>query len=249
MSKQTMTVFMTPILPGKAGMLREPSFSNDELVQLFSKIGIFKYHRWIQKIHHDEFLIHQIESNDIPSSFHKLRELINSKDRIATELYQLYQDSLGVDLLEQHLIPNNKELTELITMGIQNENGALIKEYCFVYPIQPSKKQKLIDLYDDKILSKTYRDLNDYTEQVRSIYRSRGVSKNQLWIQEGKDGSFIVVYQEITGPVSEARDTYLNVRDNELAAFLAVEFSDITGLSFEELLPNLESLVDSEILR
>ncbi|MBA2727626.1 MAG: hypothetical protein H0U49_05575 [Parachlamydiaceae bacterium] len=250
MDDQTISVFMTPILPGKAGLLRESAFSIDDKAQFFSKLGISKYHRWIQNIYNEHFLIHLVKSKDINAAFNRLKEEISKNDNIAKELRKLYLECLEVDLLGPHFIPKTKELTKLISMGVENENGAMVKEYCFVYPILPPKKQKMIDLYDDEKLIKKYGDmLDDYKEQVNNIYRFRGVSKNQLWIQETGSRSFLVIYQEITGPVTDARDKYLNVRDNELAMFLAQEFSEITGLSFEELLPNLESLIDFEVLR
>jgi len=87
-----------------------------------------------------------------------------------------------------------------------------------------------------------------WSQQVQDIYRYRGISKQQLWIQEVGSTSFLVIYQEITGPVTEARKKYLNSKEEEFSKNRSLEFSDVTGLSYEELLPKLESLFESEIL-
>ncbi len=41
---------------------------------------------------------------------------------------------------------------------------------------------------------------------------------------------------------------YLNSKEEEFNKNRSMEFSDVTGLSYEELLPKLESLFDTEIL-
>ncbi|MBS0653515.1 MAG: hypothetical protein JSR39_08355 [Verrucomicrobia bacterium] len=114
------------------------------------------------------------------------------------------------------------------------------KEYCFIYPILQDKKEKLRRMFQE--------ESEYWSEQVQEIYRYRGISKQQMWIQEEGDASFLVIYQEITGPVAEARKKYLSSKQDQFAKKRAMEFSEVTGLSYEELLPKLESLFDDEVL-
>jgi hypothetical protein len=94
-----------------------------------------------------------------------------------------------------------------------------------------------------------FQDKSTYWSQpYQDLYRHRGISKQQLWIQKEGKHSFLVIYQEITGPVTEARKKYRNSKKEKFSKARSMEFSDVTGLSFEELLPKLESLFDSEIL-
>lgn len=232
-------VLMTPIKAGKTHLLKEPQFLIDEECLFFTEVGISMYHRWIQKIRDEDFLIHLIKGEDIGNSFKIIREKINQSDHAATQLQQLYKEALGIDLGEEDFIPSIYELTEMLDVEIEN-NNSYIKEYCFIYPIIPSKKEKLLQMYQDK---DTY-----FNSQIQNIYRFRGISKIQFWIQESSERPYIMIYQEITGPVSDARDKYLDSKEDELSTRIAREFSDITGLSYEELLPTLESLVDFEVL-
>lgn len=236
MIKDTMLVFMTPIQEGKADVLKENVFSNDE-ESLFSELGISKYHRWIQKIHEDYFLVHQVEGQNPQKSFAALHDMISSNDSRAIALQELYRDTLGIDIQLENWIPEVEELIEPLSIDIENSKDASPKEYCFIYPIIPSKKDKLLELYQDKAVYNC--------QQIQNIYQYRGISKTQLWIQ----GSYLIIYQEIIGPVTEARDKYLNSKEDALSRYLAEVYSEITGLSFEKLLPALESLDDAEVLK
>lgn len=240
MNDQKMLVFMNHIKLGKTILLKDPSFSFDKRSRLFSELGISNYKRWIQRIRDEDFLVHFMEGNDLKNSFKDLREKINQDDEMALHLRQLYKETLGMDLSEKTFFPNVHELTEMLNVEIENREKSFTKEYCFIYPIVPSKKEKLLQMYQDKAIYNS--------QQMQDIRRFRGITKQQTWIQETANGSYIVFYQEIAGPVNDARDKYLRSKDEEFASNIAMQFSDVTGLLFEELLPSLESLFDSEIL-
>lgn len=240
MNNQTILVFMTPVKAGKTDELKKTVFSSDEEVNFFSEIGISKYHRWIQKIRDNYFLIHQIEGTNPKRSFEILRKKITENHPIAISLHYLYKETLGIDLWKDDLIPNITELTGLLSAEVDNKNNSFLKEYCFIYPLIPSKKEKLLQMYTDTAVY--------HSKKIQDIYRFRGISKHQIWIQESAEKPYIVIYQEITGPVIEARDKYLNSKNDEFSSYIAREYSDMTGLSYEELLPTLESLYDFEIL-
>ncbi len=125
-------------------------------------------------------------------------------------------------------------------MHIENLNRDPSKEYCFVYPVLPSKKEKLLELYEDKAIYSS--------KPIQNIYRFRGIDKTQLWLQESSENIFVIVYQEIIGSVAIARDKYLNSKEDALSKYLADLYSEITGLPYEKLLPSLESLDDAEVL-
>lgn len=138
-------------------------------------------------------------------------------------------------------VPPLTELTSLLSVEVELQKDSFIKEYCFVYPIIPAKKGKLLTMYEDKAIY--------FSQQVHDIYQFRGISKMQLSIQESTEKPYLVLYQEITGSVNEARKKYLNSKDEEFVSNVTKNFSEVTGLSFEGLLPNLESLDDDEILK
>lgn len=230
-----MFVFMTPISHGKTNLIR------DEVETLsYPNLGISNYYRWIQKIHNQDFLIHFIKGKRAQKFFQIIQEKIEENDPIAIKLNEIYFDALHIDLKEGSFLPDLYELTEVLDMGIEQEEESLIKEYCFIYPILPHKKEKILKMYQDVA---EYHD-----EQIQDIYRYRGISKIRFWIQETDGQSFLVVYQEIIGPVNEARKKFLSSKNEELSHAKTKEFVDVTGLSYEELLPQLESLFDSEIL-
>src|ERR1700733_3764073 len=239
MGKENTLVFVTPILDGKTNTLKEQLFYSDEEA-LLRDLKVSKYHRWIQSINDTYFLVHQIEGENLQQSFDSLKEKISQGNSTAIGLQNLYKDSLGIDIEKDNWIPQLNELTEFMDMHIENLNGDSSKEYCFVYPVLFSKKEKLLKLYEDKAVY--------YSEPIQNIYRFRGIDKTQIWLQESFGNIFIVVYQEIIGSVAIARDKYLNSKEDALSKYLANLYSEISGLPYEQLLPSLESLDDAEIL-
>ncbi len=241
MSCQTMFVFASPIGHEKTNLLKDSQFFNGKEYAIFFKnLGIYTNCHWIQKIQDHDFLIHLLKGDDLLKSFELLKNKIKQNDGTAIRINQLYREALGVDLEQMDFFAEVKELTPMLQVDIAKEDGDLTKEYCFIYPIQPSKEEKLHKMYQTK---------SEYWgQQVQDIYRYRGISKQQLWIQAGEDTSFLVIYQEITDPVTEARKKYLNSKEEEFSKNRSMEFSEVTGLSYEELLPKLESLFDTEIL-
>jgi hypothetical protein len=241
MNNQELLVFMTPIKSGQTNHLKESLLlKNIEETSFFQELGISKYYRWIQEIHQEHLLIHLMEGKDLQNSIALIREKIHQKNPIALQLQQLYQDALDIDLSENAL-PSPLELTGMLTVDIDEEKNSFIKEYAFVYPILPEKKDMLLKMFQDEA---TY-----YDEKLQNVYRYRGISKQKLWVQESPRSSFLVLYQEITGPVTEARKKFLNSKDEEFSKIRTAKFSEVTGLSYEDLLPKLESLYDNEVLR
>lgn len=240
MGKENRLVFVTSILDGKTGALKAKPFYDEEEA-LFKDLEISKYHRWIQTINDRYFLVHQIEGKNLQQSFTSLKEKISQGNSTAIALQSLYKNALGIDIESDNWIPQLNELTEFMDMHIENLNGDSSKEYCFVYPILPSKKEKLLELYEDKAFYNS--------KPIQNIYRFRGIDKTQLWLQESSGNIFVIVYQEILGSVAIARDKYLNAKEDALSKHLADLYSEITGLPYEKLLPSLESLDDAEILR
>lgn len=239
MNDQIKLIFATPIMNGKADLLTDFPCSQVEESQLLSDIGISKYCRWVQNIRGEKLLIHLIEGENPSKSFEALREKTIQGDPTAIKFQNLYLEVLGKDLGKKEFLPKTVELTEMLSVDIENSHS-FTKEYCFVYPLISSKKDKLLYLFREK-------EIYD-SEMFQNIRKFRGVAKQQLWIQESEDNSYIVMYQEIAGPVSDSRDKFLNSKEDSLSNFLAMEFSDISGLSYEELLPKLESLADAEVL-
>lgn len=239
MGKENTLVFVTPILDGKTNALKEKLFCSDEEA-LLRDLEVSKYHRWIQTIKDSYFLVHQIEGENLQQSVESLKEKISQGHSTAIALQNLYKDSLGIDIERDNWIPQLNELTEFMEMHIENLTGDSSKEYCFVYPILPSKKEKLLTLYEDKAVY--------HSEAIQNIYRFRGIDKTQLWLQESFGNIFVVVYQEIIGSVAIARDKYLNSKEDALSKSIADVYSEATGLPYEQLLPSLESLDDAEIL-
>ncbi len=238
---ETIFVLATPIEAEKTDLLKEsPFFHSKEETLLFQNLGISTCHRWVQKLQNRDFLIHLFSGEDLRKSFAALKSKIDQNDESAIQLNQLYKEALSLDLGQKDLFADVKELTNMLQLDIEKEDGFFTKEYCFIYPILPSKKDQLQKMFQDK---------SEYwSQQVQDTYRHRGISKQQLWIQEGENASFLVIFQEITGPVTEARRKYLNSKEEQFSKDRSKEFSDITGLSYEELLPKLESLFDAEIL-
>lgn len=239
MSQENTLVFVTPILNDKTNALKEKLFCSDEEI-LLRDIKVSKYHRWIQCINESYFLIHQIEGENLLQSFASLKGKISQGHSTAIALQNLYKDSLGIDIEKDNWIPPLKELSEFMDMRIENLNGDSSKEYCFMYPILPSKKEKLLKLYEDKAFY--------YSEPIQNIYKFRGIDKMQLWLQESFGNIYVVVYQKIIGSVTNARTKYLNSKEDALSRYIADLYSEITGLRYEQLLPTLESLDEAEIL-
>ena len=240
MGKDNMLIFMTPIAEGKTTTLKE-NISLEKDKSLFADLGISKYNRWIQTINGSDFLIHQFKGENLEMSFESLKNKIVQENPSALALQNLYQDTLSVDIGDNHWIPQRKEVTELLDMHIERNNADSSKEYCFVYPVLPSKKGKLLELYADKSVYNS--------KEIQNIYRFRGIDKIQQWLQEANGTIFLVVYQDIIGPVADARNKYLDSKEEALSRYLADIYSEVTGLSYENLLPTLESLDDAEILK
>lgn len=236
-----MLVFATPLEQEKAHILRESVSRNSNGHALFFQdLGVTAYSHWIQKMQGHDFLIHFLKGDNLVKSFELLKNKIEQNDETALQINQFCLETLGIDWAQKNFFANVTELTPMLQVDIEKGDGSFTKEYCFIYPILPDKEDKLQRMFQTE---------SDYwSEQVQDVYRYRGISKQQLWIQEDDRASFLVIYQEITGPVTEARKKYLNSKDEEFSKSRSLEFSEVTGLSYEELLPKLESLVDCEVL-
>ncbi len=235
-------VFATPIEAGKTNQLKKAVLrQGKEQALLFQNLGIATYDRWIQQLQGQDFLIHLVKGEDLVKSFELLKGKIKQEDRTARSLNQLYLETLGVDLEEKNFFAAINALSPMLQVDMEGEEDTLIKEYCFIYPLLPQKKDVVLKMYHEAFDKW-------WNPQVHEIYRQRGISKQQLWIQDNGDASFLVIYQEITGSVREARKKYLSSKEEELSKSRAMKYSEITGLSYEDLLPKLESLSDSEIL-
>jgi hypothetical protein len=241
MSGQTMFVFVAPVEYEKTNLLRESPFLNSkEHALFFQNLGISTYCHWVQKIQDRAFLMHLCKGDDVMKSFELLKSKIQLNDETAIQINRLYLETLDIDLRQKDFFADVRELTPMLQVDVEKEDGYFTKEYCFIYPILPFKEEKLQKMFQEK---------SEYwNQQAQDIYRHRGISKQQLWIQETENASFLVIYQEITGPVTEARKKYLHSKEEQFSKNRSMEFSEVTGLSYEELLPKLESLFDSEIL-
>lgn len=240
MGKENMLIFMTPIAEGKTATLKK-NISLDDDESLFADLSISKYSRWIQTINENDYLIHQLKGHNIEKSLEDLKTQIAQKNPSALALQALYKDTLGLDIKDNHWIPQRSEVTELMDMHMERSSEDSSKEYCFVYPVLPSKKKTLLGLYADKAVYNS--------TQIQNIYKFRGIDKIQQWLQESNGDLFLVVYQDIIGPVGDARNKYLDTKEESLSRYLADIYSEVTGLSYEKLLPTMESLDDAEVLK
>ncbi|MBS0607382.1 MAG: hypothetical protein JSR57_10575 [Verrucomicrobia bacterium] len=233
-----MFVFATPIEKGKRELVKGSDiFNSQEEALFFQSIGISVYNRWIQNLQDQDFVIHLLKGNDLDRSFELLQSKIHQNDPIASRINEFYNVVLRLDPSDPGFALDVKDLTRLLQVEME---GVFTKEYCFIYPILKDKKE---------MLRRMFQEESEYwSEQVQEIYRYRGISKQKLWVQEERDASFLVIYQEISGSVADARKKYLNSKQDEFAKKRAMEFSEVTGLSYEDLLPKLESLFDAEIL-
>jgi hypothetical protein len=235
-----MFVFATPIEDGKRELIKGSEIFNSQEESLFFQgIGISVYNRWIQNLQGQDFVVHLLKGVDLDRSFELLQSKIQQSDPIAGRINEFYNVVLGLDPSDPGFALDVKDLTSLLQVDMEREEF-FTKEYCFIYPIRQDKKDMLLRMFG--------KESEYWSEQVKEIYRYRGISKQQLWIQEEGDASFLVIYQEITGPVTEARKKYLNSKQDEFAKKRAMEFSEVTGLNYEDLLPKLESLFDAEVL-
>lgn len=233
----TQRVFVSAMDSNQSHQLKESQFLGSDAEQMLLKeVEIEKYLRWVQKVQGKEFLVHFLEGRDLEKSFEVLRNKIKEGIPEALEFQAFCHSTLDLDLDN---IPIPSELTELLHVDIDGEN-AIKKEYCFCYPILPAKKDKLLKLFEKK---------SEYFDQrAQDAYAYRGIGKQKLWLQEIGSELFLVIYQEIVGPVTDARERYLTQKTEEFSKRRSKKMSEITGLSYEELLPHLESLSDHEIL-
>jgi len=221
-------IFITPIKPGKVDLLKSLTPKDNPL---FSEL---KYYLWIQKIQNQDFLIHLFKENDQKKILELLREKISQGDSTALKLEHIYKEALDIDLVQNNFIPKSYELTE--TLCVPVEDPALpIKDFCIAYPILSSKKEKLLKMFQNKS--------EYYSQQVQDIWRSRGVLKMQFWIQELNNKLFLLMFQELSGDQTAPKKKFLESKeDDSFTTAREKEFAEITGLSYEELWPNLEEI-------
>ncbi len=183
MSCQTIFVFATPVEQEKTNLLKESPFINSkEEALFFQNLGISTYCRWFQYIQERDFLMHLLKGDDLMQSFELLKNKIKQNDEAAVHVNQLYCNALGFNLEEKDFFADVQELTPMLQVDIAREEGYFTKEYCFIYPILPFKEEKL---------QKMFQEASEYwSQQVQDIYRHRGISKQQLWIQEGEQSLF-----------------------------------------------------------
>ena len=224
--------YCTKVLQGKEDAVRshwadkekERSKDADDIGEGFwDALGMTGFESWLQG---SEFYIHCLEGKSLDGIFSGLREQIQAGHPCALKLQAFYQDALGKDYSNPAVQPS---IELLLDISVPKATSNFIKKG-YAYPLLPDQEENHRKFCQES--------MGNQRKRHETFMRVFGVSRLTTWIQQG----YIVVYSERQDLPGVSMDRLKKGEDcqewNEVAEALITH----TGLSYEELSPNVEWL-------
>jgi hypothetical protein len=217
-------------LPGKSDLVREywkkKAEHTKEEQKFWQSLKMTSFDSWLQSTPQGDFMIHCLEGESLQQIFKGLREQIVAANPIAVKLQKFYQEVLGKD----YSLPDAEPRLE----NLQNTSLPVSRNYikrAFFAPLLPGKEEAHRQFRKDAMGAKK--------ERHEASLRSFGVFHLSVWLQTTPSAKYLVVYTERDPSTREQKQN--SPEWKEIAAILM----DHTGLSFEEISPNVEWLTQS----
>lgn len=157
-------------------------------------------------------LIHCLEGASLEGIFSGLREQIPKKDPVALRFHAFYLEVLGKDYSDPSAQPQIECL-----MDVERPGGEVVEKRGRCFPLRPEKEQAVREF--------------KRTDWLHLF----SITRYTKWLQQTPEGPILITYTEHDGPRPKAPES-------PLWKEVAEAFSDATGLSAKELVPQVERL-------
>lgn len=227
--------YCSKVLPGKADTIRDhwkhKTANTKEDTQFWQEVQLTGFHAWLQPASQGDFMIHCLEGESLEGIFTNLRSLISQKNSFAMRLWSYYKDVLGRDYSEVSSQPTIECLLDVALPC----NTPIVKK-AFMYPLLPEKVEAHREFRSDASGPGKKRH-----EASMSAF---GVSRLTMWLQTAPIGPYCIVYTERTPNPEQNPQKRLEAGSTPEWQEIAAILQDHTGLSYQELSPNVEWLTN-----
>ncbi len=228
--------YCSSILPGKADQVREhwknkpKNTDPQEEEQFWNHLGMTGFESWLQQTPHGDFMIHCLEGKSLGQIFKGLREQIADGNQIALSLQSFYLNVLGKDYALLDVEPKIELLSD-----IELPRPSSFMKRSFFFPLLPHKEAAHRRFRQEIMGRKRARH--------EAFMKAFGVSRLSTYLQSVGDTKYIVIYTEnhINTP-SKSLERLDAGKNSPEWQENSKELMDHTGLSYEELSPDVEWL-------
>jgi len=229
--------YCSAVLPGKTDAIRahwanKPAHKDQAIqtaeIEFWSALQMTGFDCWLQP--KDNLMIHCLEGSDLGKVFYRLREQINAGNSIAKQLNAYYQEVLGKDYRDQTTEPR---IECVFDVAIPATSSNIVKKG-FVYPLLPHKEEE----------HRAFRkeSMGPMRARHEASLRAFGVFRLTTWLQNTKDGKYIVCYSEREADIGTAKERLARGESSSEWHDISRLLMDHTGLDYESLSPDVEWL-------
>lgn len=232
--------YCSKILPGKNETVRahwaaRKAAHLDEVYReaekkIWDDIQMVGFESWLQTTRHGDFMINCLEGNSLIGLFQGLTNQIAAGNFIAVDLHAFYLEVLGVDYRNPNLEPQ-LDCTLDIDFSSPDTPGT---KRSFICPLLPNKEEEHRNFMADAMGSKR--------ADPEAVMKTFGISRLTSWIQSTEEGKYVVTYAEYENKLENRSKIKPKGENSPEWQSISRELMSHTGLSAEELIPNIEWL-------
>lgn len=235
-------VFSSPIIVGKSDVVRyvyRKRRENPQLVgnegDFHQKLGVTEWQTWLQKTPRGHFFIQSLQIESLNQLFSSLQTLIRQEDPKALWLRDFYLEILGRDYTDPSAAPTLLPLFQWdLELPYYHERGEIISQG-YLLPLLPKK----IDAYREfcRQISGEHRG------RIEETCRQFSIGKVAFSLQKTLAYDYIMIYREKALLPQELAKRPHEIRASSPAyQWVSNQLMDLSGLPFDQLEPQLESL-------
>lgn len=230
------SLYASRVIEGKTEKILEKMArkAGSKLGPLCNLVGIYDWKPWLQHYHGTDYFIHGIQGAPLHEIHQTFRRLILEGNPHACELHRYYLDVIGKDYSKEGMTP---KLEKVFDWNFRLDPKRLLEhppvEYGFMYRmILPQDQTK-------EIVEQVRQSVERNWEKAQESSSLRGVVSQTTWLQYDEDELLMIIHQSITGALDASREAYLSLKDDPFTQERMDRFSQLTGLSYEEMVPEL----------
>lgn len=229
--------YRSKILPGKKERVRQHWREKDEAEgdeELFwQALTMTGFASYLQSTAAGDFMIHCLEGESLPRIFAGLRDQIRKKNPIALNLQKFYLEVLGKD----YALEASEPKIECLSDRALHETADNTMRRVFFLPLRPEK----LDAH--RAFRQDAQGKN--SKKHDALMDAFGTLRHIVFLQHDETGPVLIIDSD--RKVNSARDAKERLALGDKAAAewqeVAAIMMDHTGLSYNELSPDVECLL------
>jgi hypothetical protein len=232
--------YCSKILPGKNEIVRahwaaRKAAHKDEVYReaekkIWDDIQMVGFESWLQQTRQGDYMINCLEGNSLKGLFQGLTSQIAAGNFIAVGLHAFYIEVLGVDYLNANLEPQLDSTLD-VSFPSSDEPGT---KRSFICPLLPHKEEEHRNFMANAMSNKRV--------DLEAAMKTFGISRLTSWIQITEERKYVVTYAEYEKRLENRSKIKPKGENSPEWQSISLELMSHTGLSAEELIPNIEWL-------